>query len=689
MKKRLILAAVSASLFITGTSVFLPIPETVKASGNRADDVKIPEAPKSSGNPEDEEYIYCVGSVSKVYVTAAVMKLIDEGKVKLDFPVTAYIPDFRMEDERYRDITVRMLMDHTSGIMGTTQPGAFCYDTNTFRQELFSELLSAQRLKADPGKYACYCNDGFDLLALIVENVAGMTFTDYVQKEIAEPCGGKSTGTAMNYLSLGTPAHAYTPENLPMDFGVTLALGAGGVYSKASDVADFGAAFFKGSTILLSEEAKNRMAVRWDAPAETDPFKDENGLGWDQVQVSGYDKAGVQVLVKGGDANLNHAILTVAPEEEISVSVLSNGGSSLLNSFVATAILDAVLQERGIKKAEKERPDFALKAEIPGEYDEYEGFYASFDTEMNSVISHVTFPGHQYMHVENIGPFKKTVTDYMMIDSEDPDFDGKFAELAYELETDGENAPAEVLSKARPAVNPMVLSFVKDSKGEIFFRAEYDTVCSGLGRAEKKKYAGEKMKENPVSDKVLKTWEDACSEDFLLCNDTISSSGYGNAVAKGVLSKEMPGYIYLSLGQWGSRVLKLTDESHAEAFLTIPSSSNRDLTDVCLASDETGTKLILSTGLEYISKKDIPVLDGTISEIELKKDKASWFRIGDTLANSSVSVSRPEGSHIYVYNKYGSVVYTTHVKDAGNDLPLPADSVVVFLGNSMDTVQIR
>ena len=69
----------------------------------------------------DDDLVYCIASVSKMYSTAAVMQLVDAGKVKLDGYVTEYLPDFKMADERYKDITVRMLMNHTSGIMGTTQ----------------------------------------------------------------------------------------------------------------------------------------------------------------------------------------------------------------------------------------------------------------------------------------------------------------------------------------------------------------------------------------------------------------------------------------------------------------------------------------------------------------------------------------------------------------------------------------
>ena len=59
-----------------------------------------------------DDILYGVGSVSKTYTAAAVLKLVDEGKVELDAPVTAYLPDFTMADGRYTDITVRMLLNH-------------------------------------------------------------------------------------------------------------------------------------------------------------------------------------------------------------------------------------------------------------------------------------------------------------------------------------------------------------------------------------------------------------------------------------------------------------------------------------------------------------------------------------------------------------------------------------------------
>lgn len=60
-----------------------------------------------------------------MYATAAVMKLVDEGKVDLDAPVVRYVPDFKMKDGRYKRITPRMLLNHSSGLQGSTLGNAF------------------------------------------------------------------------------------------------------------------------------------------------------------------------------------------------------------------------------------------------------------------------------------------------------------------------------------------------------------------------------------------------------------------------------------------------------------------------------------------------------------------------------------------------------------------------------------
>lgn len=129
--------------------------------------------------------LYGIGSSSKIYTTVAVMQLAEDGKLSLDAPVTRYLKDFKMADSRYKDITVRMLLNHSSGLMGSTLDSALLFDdSDPSSTDLLLERLASQRLKADPGAYSVYCNDGFTLAELVVEAVSGMDFMDYVDRYI-------------------------------------------------------------------------------------------------------------------------------------------------------------------------------------------------------------------------------------------------------------------------------------------------------------------------------------------------------------------------------------------------------------------------------------------------------------------------------------------------------------------------
>ena len=69
--------------------------------------------------PATIDDLFAIGSISKLYCTLAVMKLVEMGKVALDIPVVEYLPRFTMKDGRYKQITLRMLLDHSSGMPGT------------------------------------------------------------------------------------------------------------------------------------------------------------------------------------------------------------------------------------------------------------------------------------------------------------------------------------------------------------------------------------------------------------------------------------------------------------------------------------------------------------------------------------------------------------------------------------------
>lgn len=104
--------------------------------------------------------IFNIGSISKVFTAVAVLILQDMGKIKLDEKVVKYLPNFKMKDPRYEEITIRMLLNHSSGLRGTSFTGAFGY---SFCEVvvLFFKNLENSSLQYNPGFIRIYCDDGF------------------------------------------------------------------------------------------------------------------------------------------------------------------------------------------------------------------------------------------------------------------------------------------------------------------------------------------------------------------------------------------------------------------------------------------------------------------------------------------------------------------------------------------------
>ena len=616
-----------------------------------------------------DERIYGVASVSKVYVTAAVMQLVDRGLVELDEPVTTYIPDFTMADGRYTDITVRMLMDHTSGIMGTSMRNEFLYDDN-YDDPFLLENLASQRLIHAPGEYAAYCNDGFDLLEIIVENVTGMDYTAYVVENIAAPVGATHTGSPLTLLENDLNAPVTFPGNVPYDYEYGMCIGAGGIMATASDVANFGSAFFTGNDILLSQESQEAMATRWNDEGENaDIYEDANGLGWDYVESLAYEQEGVTVLGKGGDLINQHSFLLVAPDQEVSVAVLSTGGSSTYNELAAQAILDVVLEVQGIVIDHEADHTYEFADEIPEEYLGYEGFYV-FGSYYGPSYAYISFDD-QMMHVQHFDFGAERTDDYRFLT------DGSF------ISVDESGVPSVDYYAGR----------FEERDGHVYIAVESSTQETGLGTSTYYQYAAERIDPHPVSEEASASWQGICGRDLVICNERYSSAYYDNPFGCVYMMDELPGYVYL-LAMGYSRPLQIVDETEALSFTTIPSSVNRDLVDAELISQDLSdgtsvTMLALTLGMNCRFVDELPVFDSSVTEIALHDDEAQWFVIGDDMAGTTITADCPEDSVIYVYNKYHEVVYSTHMRNASGIIPLPSEGYIMFAGLDGDSIVIH
>jgi CubicO group peptidase (beta-lactamase class C family) len=337
--------------------------------------------------PVDTATLFNIGSISKVYVGTAIMLLVDDGKVSLDKPVTDYLREFKMADDRYKKITVRMLLNHVSGIPGTEGSNSFGfkYDDNV-KQETIDTLARAH-LKHAPGAMAVYCNDGFTLAEMIVERVSGGQYIDFLNERIFKPLGLKNTGIGVGEIK-GKPVASYydaktgkihPPETLSV-------LGAGGLSSTAEELCRFVDAFSAENQLLkkasLAEMKKAQPSAFWGKLRNpTISF----GLGWDLTGLPRYDAAGVQILGKtGGTGNYSSMVFTV-PDKRISVAVIASGAESGAMK-IALDILDAVLVEKKLISKEEKSVLIPPEAQkLPQEDASFSGYYAS-DTKLGQVV---------------------------------------------------------------------------------------------------------------------------------------------------------------------------------------------------------------------------------------------------------------------------------------------------------------
>lgn len=335
------------------------------------------------GEVQDAQPLYGVGSVSKVYTAAAVMKLCEAGLLTLDTPVADALPNFSMDDPRYADITVRMLLNHASGLMFAGMRDAFLFgqtSNNTAVSSLLGELRT-QRLIADPGAYSVYCNTGFTLAQLVAEEVSGMPLHDYPREAFFAPLGLADTFAAADDFDRARLAPAYLPaDNRPVSADCVTITGTGGLYATAEDLARFGG-MLAGDGDALTDGSRAAMAQPeyargfWPTDSEDDALS--FGLGWDMVHMFPFNRSGVQALCKGGDTNLYHAGLVVLPEYGMAAAVLSSGGLSTYNQLLCARLLIDELAAQGVIIDESAALPAAEPATMPEEMTAYSGVYAA------------------------------------------------------------------------------------------------------------------------------------------------------------------------------------------------------------------------------------------------------------------------------------------------------------------------
>lgn len=596
--------------------------------------------------PLTEDTMYGIGSTSKVFTAAAVMKLVDDGKINLDAPLVQYIPEFTMKDERYKKITPRMLLNHSSGLQGSSLNNAFLFEDNDpHAHDTLLKQLSTQNLKADPGAFSVYCNDGFTLAEILVEKVSGKDFTAFIHEHFTEPLNMDHTKTSQDTLDLSQMAGLYYPAHQGQLPNETInVIGTGGIYSTAEDLVQFAQIFTGEAEGILTDASVKAMEQEeykkglWPEVADN---SFDYGLGWDSVRLFPFNQYDMKAVTKGGDTILYHASLVVLPEQNMAAAVLSSGGSSSTNQMLANEILLHTLKEKGTIKEFKPEKSFGkpVQADMPDNMSEFAGYYG------------VT---NQQMKVD-IKDGELSITVPMM-----PDYPAE----KYVYTADGTFVSADGSIK---------VSFVKEKNDRIYLWVRQYVSIPGLGQMALSQYSAEKMEANPLSKETAAAWAKREGETFYPLNEKFTSLMYFITKPTVEINSKsgLEGYLIDK---------KIIDADTAVSQHQVPAIGSRDTSEFRFYKEK-GVEYLEGAGSLFISGKHVkPLYKGKKSTVTLQADGyAKWYTVPEAAAGKTMTVTLPAQGAFAVYDEKGTVVNYS-VVSGSNEVKLPADGAVVFAG---------
>lgn len=309
--------------------------------------------------PADKDTMFRIGSVTKQFTAAAIMTLLEQGKISLEDDTSKFLPDYPMQGHH---VTIRHLLTHTSGIVSYTDVGEEwqkLMPLELSHEELLA-LVKDKPFEFEPGTKWAYNNTAYYMLGMIIENISGKSYAEFMQDEFFTPMNLDRTRYDVSRDLIKNRAQGYSlrkgelANDAPL--GMSQPGAAGALLSTGEDLVRWSKALSSGN--VVSADSFKQMITPVTLPDGTNT---EYGFG---LMIGEMD--GVEVVQHGGGIHGFNSMLIWVPEQDLHVAVISNG-EALDSGKVASAIMLAAL---GIEKAPvKDEPiDAELLARIAGTY---------------------------------------------------------------------------------------------------------------------------------------------------------------------------------------------------------------------------------------------------------------------------------------------------------------------------------
>lgn len=295
--------------------------------------------------PVTEHTIFNLASLSKTLTAVGVMTLAEAGKVNIDRPVNDYLgPDtLTIHVGNPRDVTVRRVANHTSGLAGGDQ---FFYGEEAARMPTMADVIHRYGVVVEaPGERYHYSNIGYGVLGHLIERVSGQPYGDYLRREVFMPLGMTHSTLTLTPELQKYQAVRYDFDRKPLPFYYSAEPASAALFSSAHDLARFGVFFLKqrlpGQRAILSDAAIDSM---FSDPIDTQsaPVRaaDSNSIGYAFGWMSS-NQGGYHTVGHGGSSSGVNTQFVMIPSANLGMVLLANadgGVSGLMESVLQTLL---------------------------------------------------------------------------------------------------------------------------------------------------------------------------------------------------------------------------------------------------------------------------------------------------------------------------------------------------------------
>jgi len=325
--------------------------------------------------PNKPETKYLLASVTKQFTSMAIMLLVNEGKIKLDGKISDYLPYYRKDIGE--KITIHQLLIHTSGIPGYTElPNFFVDDCrDPYNAKDFILKFCSNDLEFEPEADQKYNNSAYYILGGIIEEISGMQYGEYIQKNIFDKVGMFNSGYESHKKINENQAEGYSKEGdklVHADYlDISVAYAAGGLYSTVEDMYLWDRALY--TDFLLPKKWRDTMFV---------DYKNGFGYGWMNSKFFGHNVIHHSGGIHGFSTHIARLV-----DDDICIITLGNtdfNGASLINMDIAAILFGEKYEIPGIKKAITVEEKI-LKKYI-GEYELEKGFTITITVEGGNLV---------------------------------------------------------------------------------------------------------------------------------------------------------------------------------------------------------------------------------------------------------------------------------------------------------------